>query len=53
MVFGVMRKAYRVSSSALYSLKGLHIEVKAIALLKKKYPDIKLYVPGGCAETGK
>lgn len=35
------------SSSALYSLKGLHIEVKAIALLKKKYPDIKLYVPGG------
>lgn len=41
------------SSSALYSLKGLHIEVKAIALLKKKYPDIKLYVPGGCAENGK
>ena len=41
------------SSSALYSLKGLHIEVKAIAILKKKYPDIKLYVPGGCAENGK
>lgn len=29
-----------------YPLKGLHITLKAIARLKKKYPNIKLYVPG-------
>ncbi len=29
-----------------YTIKGLHILLKAIALLKQKYPDIKLYVPG-------
>lgn len=30
-----------------YSLKGLHIIIKALAILKQKYPDVKLYVPGG------
>lgn len=29
-----------------YPLKGLHIILRAIALLKKRYPDIKLYIPG-------
>lgn len=27
-------------------LKGLHMLIKACALLKDKYPDIKIYVPG-------
>ncbi len=29
-----------------YPLKGLHITLRALAILKKKYPDVKLYVPG-------
>lgn len=30
-----------------YPLKGLHIMMQALVLLKKKYPDVKLYIPGG------
>ena len=30
-----------------YSLKGLHIVIKALAIVKNKYPDVKLYIPGG------
>ena len=29
-----------------YTIKGLHMVLKATALLKDKYPDIKVYVPG-------
>ena len=29
-----------------YPLKGLHIMLQALALLKKRYPDVKLYIPG-------
>lgn len=29
-----------------YSLKGLHILIRALALVKTKYPDVKLIVPG-------
>lgn len=29
-----------------YPLKGLHILIKALGILKNKYPDVKLYVPG-------
>jgi len=29
-----------------YPLKGLHMMMEALALLKKRYPDVKLYVPG-------
>ncbi len=32
-------------SSAAYPIKGFHIALKAIALLKKKYPNIKLIAP--------
>ena len=32
-------------SSAAYPIKGFHIALEAIALLKKKYPDIKLIAP--------
>lgn len=29
-----------------YPLKGLHIMIEALAILKKEYPDVKLYIPG-------
>lgn len=29
-----------------YPIKGLHMLIKAINLLREKYPDIKVYVPG-------
>lgn len=29
-----------------YPIKGLHILIKALGILKKSYPDVKLYVPG-------
>jgi glycosyltransferase involved in cell wall biosynthesis len=36
------------------SLKGLHIVIKALAIVKNKYPDVKLYIPGGGkAENGR
>lgn len=34
------------SSQASYPIKGLHYLLKAIAILKNKYPDIKLYIAG-------
>lgn len=35
-----------ICTASGYPLKGLHMVLRAIALLKEKYPDIKLYVPG-------
>lgn len=29
-----------------YPLKGLHVMMRALALLKKRFPDVKLYIPG-------
>ena len=29
-----------------YTIKGLHMLLRAVALLRNRYPDIKLYVPG-------
>lgn len=29
-----------------YSVKGLHMLLKALCMVKKKYPDVKLFVPG-------
>ena len=29
-----------------YTIKGLHMVFRAVAILKNKYPDIKVYVPG-------
>ena len=29
-----------------YTIKGLHMAFRAAALLKEKYPDLKVYVPG-------
>lgn len=43
-----------MTGAAHYSLKGLHIVIKALAIVKKKYPDVKLYIPGGGkAENGR
>jgi Glycosyltransferase len=33
-------------SSGIYPLKGLHIVLEALSILKSKYPDILLYIPG-------
>ena len=35
-----------ICNASGYPLKGLHMLLRAVALLKNKYPDIKLYVPG-------
>ncbi len=35
-----------ICNASGYPLKGLHMLLRAVALLKKRYPDIKLYVPG-------
>ncbi|MBO4897360.1 MAG: glycosyltransferase [Clostridia bacterium] len=35
-----------ICNASGYPLKGLHMILKAVAVLKEKYPDIKLYVPG-------
>lgn len=34
------------TGAATYSLKGLHILIRAIEIVKRKYPDVRLYVPG-------
>ena len=35
-----------ICNASGYPLKGLHMLLRAVALLKKKFPDIKLYIPG-------
>ena len=35
-----------ICNASGYPIKGLHMLLRAVALLKKRYPDIKLYVPG-------
>lgn len=32
--------------ASLYPLKGFHILLRALAIVKREYPDVKLYVPG-------
>lgn len=34
------------TGAATYPLKGLHILLEAVAIVKQYYPDVKLYVPG-------
>lgn len=34
------------TGAATYSLKGLHILIRAMEIVKSRYPDAKLYVPG-------
>lgn len=35
------------------TFKGLHVLLKALSIVKQKYPDVKLFVPGGFAKNGK
>ncbi len=35
-----------ICTASGYTIKGLHILLSAVALLKREYPEIKLYVPG-------
>ncbi len=42
-----------VTGAGGYSLKGLHILLRAVAIVKNKYPDVRLHVPGGKANNGK
>ena len=35
-----------ICTASGYPLKGLHMTLRAVAKLKEKYPDVKLYVPG-------
>lgn len=51
-----MEKAERKSimcTASGYTIKGLHIMLRALALLKIKYSDVKLYVPGTPQVSGK
>ena len=41
-----------MTGAAHYSLKGLHILIKALSIVKGKYPDVKLYIPGGGKVSG-
>ena len=34
------------TGAATYSLKGLHILIQALEIVKRRYPDVKLYIPG-------
>ena len=36
-----------------YPLKGMHIVINALEIVKKKYPDVRLLVPGGSFKDGK
>ena len=35
-----------ICNASGYPLKGLHMLLRAVAMLKNRYPDVKLYVPG-------
>ena len=35
-----------MATASGYPLKGLHMLLRAVALIKKTHPDVKLYVPG-------
>lgn len=41
------------AGASSYPLKGLHILIDALTILKRKYPDVRLMVPGGNAKDGK
>ena len=49
---GVSRRTIYLSSSH-YSLKGLHVFVDALGIIRKKYPDVCVYMPGGKVKDGK
>lgn len=42
-----------ICTASGYTVKGLHVLLRAISILKKIYPDVKLYVPGEPQVCGK
>lgn len=34
------------TGAATYSLKGLHVLIRALEIVKRRYPDVKLCIPG-------
>lgn len=40
------------TGAATYSLKGLHILIRALEIVKRRYPDVKLIVPGNSTSYG-
>lgn len=45
--YEIMQKHTVFSSASSYPLKGLDILIDAIYLVKKKYSNVKLFIPGG------
>jgi len=41
-----------ISNASGPAYKGIHITLHALTLIKKKYPDVKLYIPGKSMMTG-
>lgn len=41
------------ASAASYPLKGFHILIEALRLLKKDFPNVKVWMPGSAAKDGK
>lgn len=41
-----MRPHTIMCSAANYPIKGLHMLLKALSIVKKHYPDVQLYIPG-------
>lgn len=39
------------TSHASYPLKGLHILIKAVSIVKRKYQNVKVYVPGIASDS--
>lgn len=40
-----------ICNASGYPLKGLHMLLRAVRMLKKKFPDVRLYVPGSKVVT--
>ncbi len=41
------------AGASSYSLKGLHVLIEALKIVKKEFPSVKLKVPGSAAKDGK
>lgn len=41
-----MQKHTVMCPAADYPIKGLHMLMKALAIVKQRYPEVKLYIPG-------
>lgn len=48
-----MKRHKIITGAALNPLKGLHVLLNALQIVKQKYPDVVLYVPGGRAVNGR